>query len=195
MITDLDTTTAASFESDIARRFGKLPAALLAAYPRATDKEARDARLGFERDIRFGWDMWAWSRLAAARSRHKAYYYHFTKAPPFPDDSVYRNWGASHFAELWYVFDQLDQEPWHWTEADRKLADAMSGYWVNFTRSGNPNGPGLPTWPEFRSDDQRVQYLGETIATGSIPNLSPLQVFDQVYDGLRGAPFGQPSPP
>ena len=32
---------------------------LVAAYPHATDEEARQAQLGLERDLRFGWDMWA----------------------------------------------------------------------------------------------------------------------------------------
>jgi para-nitrobenzyl esterase len=53
--------------------------------------------------------------------------------------SVYAGWGASHFAELWYVFDHLDQSPWNWTVADRKLADTMSSCWVNLARSGDPN--------------------------------------------------------
>jgi hypothetical protein len=47
--------------------------------------------------------------------------------PPFPAGSVYAGWGASHFAELWYVFDHLDQSPWNWTAADRKLAVSKLG--------------------------------------------------------------------
>jgi len=195
MITDLEATTAATFESDITRRFGRLPPQLLSAYPRQTDMEARAARLGFERDIRFGWDMWAWARLSASKRPQGTYYYHFTRNPPFPTDSLYRNWGASHFAELWYVFDQLDQERWNWSAADRRLADVMSGYWVNFTKTGNPNGAGLPDWPQFKAADQKVQYLGDDITSGGVPNLRPLQVFDEVYDGLRGTTFGTPSAP
>ena len=53
--------------------------------------------------------------------------------------SVNAGWGASHFAELWYVFDHPDQSPWNWTVADRKLADTMSSHWVNLARSGDPN--------------------------------------------------------
>lgn len=132
---------------------------------------------------------------AAAKSRHGVYYYHFTQAPPFPANSIYRNWGASHFAELWYMSGHLDQEKWAWTEADRNLADAMTGYWVNFTRTGNPNGGGLTEWPAFTPAGQRVQYLGDAITSGDVPNLAPLQVFDRVYDGVRGAAFGLPSPP
>jgi para-nitrobenzyl esterase len=48
---------------------------------------------------------------------------------------VYEGWGASHFAELWYVFDHLNQEPWSWSSADRKVAEEISSYWVNFARS------------------------------------------------------------
>jgi para-nitrobenzyl esterase len=190
LITDLDTVKAATFSAGIAKRWGQLPPQLLAAYPYVTDDDARRARLAFERDLRFGWDDWAWARLQAMHGRNAVYYYRFAHTPPFPKGSVYEGWGPSHFAELWYTFDHLDQEPWAWTAADRRLADSMSAYWVNFATSGNPNGAGLPAWPEFTTAQNRSLTFDDAIVAGEVPNLDTLRVFDAVYAQVRGAPFG-----
>ncbi|MGH7023140.1 MAG: carboxylesterase/lipase family protein [Caulobacteraceae bacterium] len=189
LVTDLDKVRAATFAADIARRWGPLPPRLLAPYPHATDAQAVTARLDFERDLRFGWDVWTWARLEAATGRSSVYYYHFTHAPPFPAGSVYAGWGPSHFAELWYAFDHLGQESWRWTPADRRLARTMSGYWANFARSGDPNGPGLPHWPRFNTKDARVIYLDEPVTIGGVANLDTLSAFDAVYSQVRGAPL------
>jgi len=194
-LVDLSTVKAATYLDDIRKRWGPLPEALPAAYPHATDKQARAARAHFERDLRFGWDIWAWARLQALTGRSKVFYYHFTENPPFPQGSVYAGWGPSHYAELWYVFDHLDQEPWAWTAADRGLADLMATYWTNFARDGDPNGPGAPAWPDFTSRRGQVLYLGAPVTVGGVANLDPLQVFDAVYDKARGAPFKAEQPP
>ena len=188
-IVDVSHETAATFSSDLERSVGQLPPALIAAYPHATDEEARHAQLGLERDLRFGWDMWAWARLQAGTGQSPIFYYSFRQQPPFPPSSVYAGWGASHYAELWYVFDHLDQSPWNWTAGDRKLAGEMSSYWVNFAKFGDPNGPGLPPWPAFTNKESRVQYLADPIGVGGVANINSLAVFDSVYTMVRGKPF------
>jgi para-nitrobenzyl esterase len=188
-LTDVSHVTAATFASDIEHSVGQLPPALLAAYPHATDEESRQAQLSLERDLRFGWDMWAWARLQVGTGKSSVYYYSFRQQPPFPADSVYAGWGASHFAELWYVFDHLDQEPWHWTAADRRVAEEMSSYWANFAKSGNPNGHGLPQWPEFANAESKVLSIGDPVTVGGVANIHGLSVFDAVYTGVRGKPF------
>jgi para-nitrobenzyl esterase len=190
-LTDVSQTTAATFAADIERSFGKLPPAIVAAYPHATDAEARKARLDLERDLRFGWDMWAWARLQATTGRSPVYYYSFRQQPPFPAGSVYAGWGASHFAELWYVFDHLDQAQWRWTPADRTLAHDMSSYWSNFARSGDPNGRDLPSWPPFSNAAGRVLYLGDPVRLGAVANLDTLVILDGIYATVRGKPFGE----
>jgi len=49
-----------------------------------------------------------------------------------------------------------------WTEDDFKVSEAMSSYWTNFIKNGNPNGPGLPGMadlqqPEWISADALVR--------------------------------------
>jgi len=55
--------------------------------------------------------------------------------------------GAAHASELPFVFNMVDVGP-----ADQQALKAtISGYWASFARSGDPNGPGRPAWPAFRS--------------------------------------------
>ena len=191
-LTNVSDTKAATFDADIERSFGQLPSAITAAYPHATDQAARQARLDLERDLRFGWDMWAWARLQASTGHNRVYYYSFRQQPPFPVGSVYQGWGASHFAELWYVFDHLHQAAWRWSPADVKLAARMSDYWTNFAKSGDPNGRGLPPWPAFNNTNQNVLYFADPIVLGGVANIESLAVLDATYSTVRGKPFAAP---
>ena len=187
-LVDLAPVTVATYQADLEKHWGKLPGAIVAAYPYASDVQAKEARADLERDLRFGWDMWAWARLQAAAGA-PVYRYYFAQSPPFPAGSVRAGWGASHYAEMWYMFDHLDQERWAWTAADRRLARAISGYWVNFVKTGDPNGRGLPRWTAFTTAGGETQYLADPIrSTGPSPNLASLRAFDAVYTQIRGAP-------
>ena len=47
----------------------------------------------------------------------------------------------------------------------------MSEYFVNFAKTGDPNGSGLPRWPVFAPDAHQTMRLGETMA--SMPVADP----------------------
>jgi para-nitrobenzyl esterase len=84
------------------------------------------------------------------------------------------------------MFDNLSP-PIPWTDVDRRLADIMSSYWVNFARSGDPNGSGLPTWPAYRGSETReVLILGDSITAEPTDGPMPatLAFFDAAYQQL-----------
>ena len=70
-----------------------------------------------------------------------------------------REAGAFHAGEILYVFDNLDVFPWLIDDADRTLARIASSYWVNFVKTGDPKGSGLPPWPSYRGPGAPVMGL------------------------------------
>ena len=43
---------------------------------------------------------------------------------------------------------------------------SLTPYWLNFIRSGDPNGPGLPTWPKFTAGaQQHVRFSDAGVTT------------------------------
>ena len=68
--------------------------------------------------------------------------------------------GAAHSAEIQYAMGNLDLDKrYAWEPADYEVSKVMQAYFVNFIKTGNPNGPGLPNWPAYRADNnyQRIR--------------------------------------
>jgi len=69
-----------------------------------------------------------------------------------------------------------------WEDTDKRLADQMTAYWVNFAAKGDPNGAGLPNWPAVRDRATgRGMILGDTVATEPAPNAAKLSFFDAAF--------------
>lgn len=66
-------------------------------------------------------------------------------------ESMRAQWkGAPHATEIPFVFDTLEARYERGlTPADKAIAQAANAYWVNFAKTGNPNGGGLPDWPVY----------------------------------------------
>lgn len=65
------------------------------------------------------------------------YLYHFERDLPYAEGM--QDYGAFHTGEVPYAYNNLKMSPRPWTAADRRLADQVSDYWVNFARNGDPN--------------------------------------------------------
>ncbi len=124
------------------------------------DASAAKAFLHAGGDAGFAAGMRQWARLSD-KAGTDSYLYYFTHVPPGFGSSYL---GAHHAAEIPYVFDNaIGSERRPYTETDQQLADQIAAYWVNFARSGDPNGEGLPEWPEYDADAEGYLELGESI--------------------------------
>jgi carboxylesterase type B len=157
------TATAASFAAQARQRYGADADAFLALYPAASDEQARLAQNTSARDLaRVSMYLWALDRGKTAKT--SAYTYFWTHPLPGPDAGTY---GAFHTSEVPYALDTLGMSSRPFTADDRRIADAMSSYWVNFATTGNPNGTGLPDWPAVSARAATTMEIGERI--GAIP--------------------------
>ena len=71
--------------------------------------------------------------------------------------------GAAHASELPYLFGRLDARPAEAgaaTAEDKALGDLVRRYWVNFARTGDPNGPGAPVWPRYAEASDALLAFG-----------------------------------
>lgn len=148
-----------NFRADRSRAreiFGAHAASALALYPRGA---AGERALGA--DLAVGQPMWAWLEAHRATARAPLWRFRFDCAPLVAAGGGRwsRDAGAFHAAEIVYVLDNLQASPWRVMPEDERAAAVASGYWLNFVRSGDPNGPGLPDWPCYRRDDDPIMIL------------------------------------
>jgi para-nitrobenzyl esterase len=171
--------TPVALEERIRDGYGPTAEAILRAYPHSTDAEAFQSAEDLFRESAFAWHTWAWADLQSRKGRHHAFVYYFDHRTSTSPD------GANHAAEIPFVFRNLEVLGGAPTPEDTALSDLMSSYWVNFARSGDPNGSGLPAWPAFNAKEMKTMVFDQTPGARPLPNLEKLKAFDAYYAWRR----------
>ncbi len=185
-------STPQQFEEQARARWGSLAEEYLKLYPHATDADASKSAADSSNDGAF-WHMRMYADYQLKRGR-KAWLYYFAQNPPAPTGQP--PLPAAHASEVPYVFNNLGQTPLFpdtsvaalsaASAPDKKVADQMSSYWVNFARTGNPNGPKLPQWQAHQAGaSERAIILDADPGSERLPDKARLVLVDRLYEQVR----------
>jgi para-nitrobenzyl esterase len=147
---------AGEYEAIIRDRYGDLADEFLRLYPSANMQESI---LATTRDALYGWTAQRLVRKQNALGQ-PSFLYLFDHGYPAADAAGLHGFHAS---ELPYVFGTFDGTPPLWpkvpeTTQERRLSEAMIGYWSTFARTGRPQAANEPDWPMFGSTGSYMAF-------------------------------------
>jgi para-nitrobenzyl esterase len=149
-------TKAADVPAYAKKTFGSLADEYMKIYPANDDQQAAKADLAF-RTNRAMANARQLARLQLKTGKSPVYWYWFTHLSPFPEGMIWdgqpaKDYGAYHGSELMYVFQTFPMQDWAWRPVDLRLGDQVSSMWVQFAKTGSPDGAGLPEWPAYNAN-------------------------------------------
>ena len=156
---------------------------LIAAYADDAKKSTKTATQEMMSDAIFTSEMRTWAQLVENQGK-SVFVYVFNHAPPL--DGLGRSLGAFHGGEIQYVFQSHAGEnaedglPTLWNASDQKVASVMRQYWVNFAKSGDPNGDGLPEWPAYTASTNQTLAIEEISNVVTNLRKAKLDVFEEM---------------
>ncbi len=180
-------TQTSEYEEYTRRRFGPFANKILELYPQGTDSITRISIVDLVTDSYLGWYTFSWASLQSKTGKSPVFLYYFDQPQPLsPATFLFKSNKPYHGSDLPYVFDHLDQDPKvKYTDEDKQLSDLMVNYWINFAKSGNPNGKDLPEWPVYNQENAQGMYLKGKPYVATLPNRDKLKVIDEYYQWKR----------
>ena len=171
--------------------FGELAGEAKAAYDPDGTKEFAEVQTRFNTD-----KVWAEPARFVAKSftavGDPAYIFLFSYVPSAMKERM--RFGPGHGTDISYVFNNLGELPGSTPAAeDNEVARMMNAYWGNFAKTGNPNGNGLPNWPIYSPETNKlleVQPDGKPVGKPD-PTKARLDVIEKaVNNGDKLQPNG-----
>ena len=163
--------TPANYAQAVRAHYGDHADEVLRLYPGATEQQVVQSATDLAGDRFIVYSAWTWADQHRRSGCPVFRYYYAHPRPPMvpemgdavaglaggvirePDQatrekSVPAATGAVHSADIEYAMGNLaTNRVYDWAPLDEQISEMMQGYYANFIRTGDPNGPGLPAWP------------------------------------------------
>ncbi len=174
---DIDKGT---FEQNIRMHYGSYSDKLLKLYPISKSYTTKCAMADVFRDGSFAWGTWAWANLQSKTGKSNVYLYYFDQKS---DNSFIKSpRGANHGDEMVFIYG------WNiapFNDIETKMSNIMKQYWINFIKTGNPNGDGLPHWSKYQKDTETVMIMHNGFHLSKVPNQEQLNFFEEFFKSKR----------
>ncbi len=159
-----------NYEERVRAYFKEYADDVLKIYSPKTDDEAKDMWAQIYGAIFFNYPHYCLNRLAVENGI-PVYEYYFSRHNG--------RLGAWHSGEMIYVYGNLPQDSRLFDAADHRLSETMQGFVLNFMKTGDPNGEGLPVW-EINTDSARMMEFGTSTGMIDEKYLALYEVMDRM---------------
>ncbi len=159
-----------NYEQRVRAFFKEYADDVLKLYAPTTDAEAKDLWAQIYGAIFFNYPHYCENRLAAENGI-PVWEYYFSKHNG--------RLGAWHSGELIYFYGNLPKDSRLFDEADYTLEKNITGYILNYLKTGDPNGAGLPAW-ESNADSARLMEFGDNTGMIGEKYLALYEILDRM---------------
>jgi len=175
--------TIENYKKGVEKMYGDKSTDVLRVYNASTDEEVEQIATALAGDRFIGYSTWKWSDVQSKTGQRPVYRYLYARPRPqmrsemgnataglaggvIRDTSSNKKptpppaKGAVHSAEIEYALGNLStNRVYDWQPEDYAVSEIMQTFFVNFIKTGNPNGLGVPEWKAVDNKSVHVMHI------------------------------------
>jgi para-nitrobenzyl esterase len=175
---------AENYQAQMKGMFGTWADEALKVYPGNTDDEAWHGNADFFRDMAFAWPSYAWLKLQSKTGKSAAYAAYLDQPSTVSFSQDKRRRGVAHADDVMYLGNTFLGQPDKYPH-EAAVAEILQQYWINFAKTGNPNGKGLPYWPSFDESKPTTMQFSNGATLIMRPNRQQIDFVDRYMKAKR----------